>query len=255
MGSPDLALGPFCQANWLKAKGGDPPQFIFEVPLYSDGWVTGQETGDGLNLGPYQFLNTVPSDRSFGSARAAVVLRYADHFDPDADLPKMDKTDSARFHGGYLDDELAALLSLCLGVRFWPSEVTRWIDPPPRSPIGKPRAEPQHSVPTLTIRSRWPVIPSILGPAALGEALPIESLPDIRPELANALVRSARAYQQALWVADSDSSLAWVFLVSAVETAAAQWATDDRDSATVLEEQKPKFTETLKAAHGHFEEE
>ena len=39
-----------------------------------------------------------------------------------------------------------------------------------------------------------------------------------------ALIRAARQYQEALWVAETEPELAWLILVSAIETAANEWA-------------------------------
>ncbi len=42
----------------------------------------------------------------------------------------------------------------------------------------------------------------------------------------NALIKAARQYQQAIWIADSDPALAWLMLISAIETAAVEWRAD-----------------------------
>jgi len=49
---------------------------------------------------------------------------------------------------------------------------------------------------------------------------------DRSAEQTNALIKAARQYQQAIWIADSDPSLAWLMLVSAIETAASEWSSD-----------------------------
>jgi hypothetical protein len=48
--------------------------------------------------------------------------------------------------------------------------------------------------------------------------------PDIPWPSARELARAARSYRQAIWVANGDSNLAWLLLVSAAETAANEWA-------------------------------
>ena len=67
-------------------------------------------------------------------------------------------------------------------------------------------------------------MPGISDAASLGAA---KSLLDRYPELstnnARALARAARLYAQALWIADDDPAQAWLRLVSAIESAAAQW--------------------------------
>ena len=55
------------------------------------------------------------------------------------------------------------------------------------------------------------------------------------------LIQSARMYQQALWVAESEPSFAWLLLVSAVECAANRWDRHRGSPAERLREAKPKI--------------
>ena len=119
---------------------------VWEIPLYSDAWITGE-----TSIGPYSFLNTVPSDHRLGLLQPALVLRVEDHFPPGVRLPDMSRTDETRYHGGELPDELSALLSLALGGRFKASWVTREF----RSDddrFGSLRAEPLDKIPQLFVR-------------------------------------------------------------------------------------------------------
>jgi len=52
----------------------------------------------------------------------------------------------------------------------------------------------------------------------------MKSFPSLKPDQAIALVRAARLYQDALWLAESEPNLSWLMLVSAVETAANLWS-------------------------------
>ncbi len=52
---------------------------------------------------------------------------------------------------------------------------------------------------------------------------PFKSFLSLTPVDAVVLVRAARQYQQALWVCDSEPHLAWLMLVSSVESAAQRW--------------------------------
>ena len=69
--------------------------------------------------------------------------------------------------------------------------------------------------------------------------------PSLTPPQAISLVRAARSYQLALWMADSEPNLSWLLLVSAVETAAACWSVSSDDPVAVLKKHKPAFTERL----------
>ena len=49
------------------------------------------------------------------------------------------------------------------------------------------------------------------------------TLPNLSVENAIVLVRAARMYQEAIWIANSTPELSWIMLVSAIETIANQW--------------------------------
>lgn len=118
--------GPFFWENWRCAQDGNPTQATYEFPLYTDGWVTGSQVNGDLDLGPYAFVNATPLEQhQLGILRPAVFLRVEDHFPPGVQFSPLVATDTARYHGGELEDEVAAVVSLCLGMRFSPGGVTR----------------------------------------------------------------------------------------------------------------------------------
>ena len=213
----------------------------YEYPLYSDARIIGQ-LSDGL--GPYSFLNAIPliSGRWIISTpmilRAQVYLRY--------DIPDMSKRNEDLYHGGEtIADELAALASLALGIRLFAGGASRRFAPG-GDPLGQPEEGLGAQKPFLHPRYQHPMLPSAIDAKRI-EALSIfKSIPKVEPQRYVSLVRACRAYQQALWVAESDTNLAWVLLVSAVETA----ATDEISSAgtpeEILKTAKPEFTEQLK---------
>jgi hypothetical protein len=63
---------------------------------------------------------------------------------------------------------------------------------------------------------------------------------------ATALIKSARSYQQALWLADSTPEIAWLLLVSAIEIAAGYWDADRMDPVEKLERSKPDLVAILR---------
>src|SRR3954470_13225203 len=106
--------------NWRAyiSQGGEFD--AWEHFLYTDVHFTG-EIMDGL--GPYKLINTIagpPSD----SPTPAAVLRISDAL-PEGFMSPMVATNTDRYHGGQLEDEVAALLSLELGARLKPGPVTR----------------------------------------------------------------------------------------------------------------------------------
>lgn len=106
---------PAIYANWKAQQSAEEAELAYEVPLYSDAQVV-SEIRDGL--GPYRFLNPValPRDRQ---ARPAVYVRVDVHHAPEPGaLLRAGRTVDDVYHGGWLNDEIAALLSLSVGGRF-----------------------------------------------------------------------------------------------------------------------------------------
>lgn len=64
-------------------------------------------------------------------------------------------------------------------------------------------------------------------PVNLNEGLAsLSAFPNRTVEETNALIKAGRQYQQAVWIADSGPSLAWLMLVSAIETVSLCWSAD-----------------------------
>jgi hypothetical protein len=76
----------------------------------------------------------------------------------------------------------------------------------------------------------------------------MSSFPLLKPEQAIALVRSARLYQDALWLAESEPNLCWLMLVGAVETAANCWRAGSDSALDRLIASDPDFVADLKNA-------
>lgn len=62
-----------------------------------------------------------------------------------------------------------------------------------------------------------------------------------------ALTKSARLYQEALWIADADPATSWLLLVSAIETVAGCWDAAEVSSRARLEASLPKLVKVLTA--------
>lgn len=210
-------LGPEVYENWRKWLEYHEDWIVCEYPLFTDAHVTG-ELADVS--GPYQLLNMVPP--SLGECLApTVVLRIAQPKGP-GNSPLMKQTDDSRFHGGTIVDEIAALLSLQLGIRFKAGKMIRMFQPGGDS-MGRPSAFemlPDLVTPRYLAR---PVIPRARGKHSFNRADLFIHLLELGPADAVALVRASRMYQDALWICESQPALAWVFLVCSVETAANHW--------------------------------
>ena len=207
--------------------------------MFTDAWLTG-EVATGVE--PYRFFNLVPSDRQRGRVRAAVALRTSLHVA--FDTPKMEKTDQSRYHGGWISDELAALASLKCGVRFRSGGQTRRFDVG-GDPQGHPMAWFTRPEPTLSIGAQGSVLPAITRQHSMMPIEEVKSFPLLSPEQAITLVRTARLYQDALWLAESEPNLSWLMLVAAVETAASYWRSSTDVPLDRLKESHAEFVEYL----------
>lgn len=235
---------PYSHRNWRAHHAGDQPGKTYEWPLFSDAWFTGELR----DLGPYSVLNAVALARQ-GHARAALVLR--------GKLCANERTDENHrdaYHGGHPPDEIAALLSLCTGARLkaggWTRRFTADGDP-----LGDPMGFGGHM--EWVLSERHVLLPrtvrTMQNPVTLGEgdcADRLRTFAELDPTMASVLVKSARLYQDALWLGESEPHLAWLFLVSAVETAADHWRHDERTPVEHLTEVKPKLVEILRASGG-----
>ena len=236
------------QRNWLaKIRAGDEASAVaYEYPFYSDVRFFNPFV-DGL--GPYQLFNAFPMQGD-GSVAIAIVLREDLHDDnrwPGA-LPPATETNVESYHGGSTPEELAALCSLGLGIRLRAGDANRVFDS--RDPRGRFLGYRQ-SIPMLIFNRERPVIPSAIIPPQLDNVRKrLSSIPDIEPQLFTELVRSARAYQDALWIAESEPHLAWLLLVSALEIAANARVSHSGSPEENLREYQSKLTKALESAGG-----
>ena len=92
--------GPFSQENWRRALANQPSRGGFEYPLHTDARIVGE-----ASFGPYRLLNAVPIEDRFGRIRPTLYLQVEDHGPDEIWPPDMSRTETARFHGGLLEDE------------------------------------------------------------------------------------------------------------------------------------------------------
>ncbi len=245
-----LPPGSWTYRNWKACLSGEAELLAEEVPLYSDGWFTG-ELREGL--GPFEIINTVAGESQFGRARSVLVLRASTYLgDDDAKHSRKIKEGRSRtesFVGGLPFDEVVSLLSLAHGVRLAAGGANRvfWAGQDIR---GRPE-NPAGGLPHLQTTNRHPAIPSLLVKTSLQEVL-LSTYPSLEWESARAIALASRNYREAVWLADSDPSLAWLLLISAAETAANEWArlqrVPSKTPAELLSEMKPDFESKLREA-------
>lgn len=239
---------PFVYTNWKAAIEKEPSLGSEEFPLFSDARLIGEFKE---NCGPYQFIHLVGRLAQCGVARPVFILRISCHIDVTVSLPDMDETRDDLYHGGDPAEEIAALASLALGVRLKPGDLSREFTLGD-DPLGVPRAFGLKPDPVIPMGSPGLVLPNTCGDHMhrdLGEALkPFATLPQVSPSDATALVQAARLYQDALWIAESEPSLCWLMLVSAVETAANHWRKEKAAPLETLKDSNPELFELLKEA-------
>jgi hypothetical protein len=211
---PEHERGPAGYENWRVSCLGGLPSEVVELQLYSDAHLTGQVTTE---CGPYAVFNAIPFD-AMGHLFHALTLRV--EFWGAAERPDLSVTDMTRYHGGWLADELSALMSLLMGVRLKSGGISRRFDA--GDSIGNPYADTQAPMSPLPPRQRRWIIPHARETRNLNSTL----LPHLArytllsPSEAITLVRAARLYQDALWIAEAEPEMAWLLLVSAVEVVA-----------------------------------
>jgi hypothetical protein len=216
MAERELLHGPTGYENWVAAERGDPSLSAFELQLYSDAHLTDEVvTGPG----PYSFYNTVPL--AIGAFNHVLTLRVVMHVT--AFRPDSSDSDTDRYHGGWLADEISALASLLLGVRLRAGHVSREFRGD--DPRGNPRADIDIPVFLLPRLHRGWIVPRAHETTNIRLALlPLfATYYRLTPTQAVALVRAARLYQDAMWVVESEPELAWLLLVSAVEVVAVEY--------------------------------
>lgn len=212
----DEVAGPIAWRNWQAFLEGKPQLAWSEYAFYSDTHFTGE-----FELGPYQILNAVPIVNDVG--RPVLYLRVGSHLSESDVRPDMSKTDTSSYHGGWIADEFAALLSLALGRRVMNGGETR------TSVVGDdPRGKPfeyGHRRPYLPRSEFTSVLPRSTGSLELTEVVDVlELYRALDAGSAVALARAARLYQRGIWIADDEPSEAWVRLVSSMEAAAGVWS-------------------------------
>ncbi len=235
--------GPRGYENWRAAADGRPALSVVEVLLYSDGHVVGEFVKDGV---PYDLLNTVPR-HTFEFAEA-LALRMSSHIPPT--VPDMSVTDTSRYHGGWLADELASLCSLLMGIRLRPGGVTR--DFFGTDPRGRPRADVERPATPLPARHKNGIIPRAFETQDVGSALvPLfESYALLSPLEAISLVRGSRLYQDALWVAEGQPALSWLLFVAALEVVSVHHQESSSSPEQTLKDLKTDLYRDVEQAGG-----
>ena len=246
----DLPRGPAGWRNWHAFDNDFPANQRAENGFYSDSGFVGQLDG----LGPFDVINTVSrvGKARVGNAQQVLVLRHTWHIPRfpllHGDDPPKRPDDS--YYDGWVGDEFAALLSLALHVRCMDGGPIRfWFDGEDLDGLGGPTTfwhrEPPLDVPTYGLAMLPRIARDGVDLAAAGPLL--KGYATLKSGPAIALVRGARQFQQALWIADDSPGLSWLLLVGALEAATAV-SVDDRSALDILLAMRPEWAEVLQAS-------
>ncbi|GEO92174.1 hypothetical protein [Kocuria flava] len=214
-----------------------------EEALYSDARFIGSK----LQLGPYTVLPTMARDVPMPMA---LIMRCERHTSLMPELVdyrtnELLPADDSGYHGGTVSDEIAALVSLALGVRCRAGGITRvWglrSDDPAGEPVEFDRQYLSRPGPPGT-----EILPAMNREVRFEDATEtLATFPILQKKAAARLARAARLYSNALWWANEDPNFAWLQLVGAVEAIAAGQKSVSRPPVDVLADFHPNVWEAL----------
>ncbi|PTO92380.1 hypothetical protein [Vibrio splendidus] len=227
--------------NWSLYLNSEECIGISEFPMYSDITVTA-ELLEGM--GPLSFHNSLPFRQAkLGDVVIPVVVRVGFYLKPIS--PSFSKSSYSHYHGGWLPDEIAALMSLTLGARFYAGDSIREFDSYSNDPLGKPCFGNLVQPPVSNIPTHRRVLPEVCKIKDLRDLQFFENFGKLNPEIAEKVIKCTRQYQNALWVAESNPELCWLLLISAIEIAANEWAHNEQSEAYNLKNSYPELFDKL----------
>jgi hypothetical protein len=145
-----FAKSSISYANLRAYQIGFHPSAISEYLLYSDAQVISD-----IAFGPYHLFSL--SMPIVPELKPAIALRAYHCLPPFPEDPWI-KTDTSRYHGGTWLDEVAALVSLCLGIRLKAGPLTR-VYTPRGDPKGHPVGWGSNEVPSWSAPQDGYIIP------------------------------------------------------------------------------------------------
>ncbi|MFB9235042.1 hypothetical protein ACFFWC_05755 [Plantactinospora siamensis] len=210
-------MGTDAWRNWRAFQAGQAELENFDDELQSDVPFV----GGPASFGPYTLSTVIRDSDTVGPAIALHAGIHTNLIPEVVVEGKLAESDSSAYHGGSMTDEIAALVSLELGVRLRLAGTTRLSGI--HDERDSARAPILFEVPRLTRPGRpgREQIPAAVARRADVAALRRLSMFAEINEIAQVeLVRAARSYAAALWWANEDPNQAWLQFVTAVETAA-----------------------------------
>lgn len=240
-------VGTDAWVNWRMSLEAGHEIENFEDELHSDRSFV----GNAVSMGPYQLFAAMQKRRRTTTG-PAIIVHVQLVADPMPQLidgqGNLTKGTTAGYHGGSIGDEIAALMSLELGVR------VRFAGTRRSSGIHRPDSHlsplyfdvPPVHVPDRAGREMLPR--AMRRPTDLRSLDALKLFPRLKEKKQLALVRAARSYANGLWWANEDPNLAWLQLVTAVEAAARESETiDDDDLVEILRDYDPLLWKAIES--------
>jgi hypothetical protein len=229
--------GPASYENMKAAQNAMAPLLVTEVPLYSDAYFTDEFISPDS---PFSLINPLRSHEQ--KVAPSIILRskiYRSYNHPKS-MPY--KADLSAFTGASIYDEIACLLSIQYGARLLAGGETRRFDG--KDSFGRPSED--RYAPAVYLKGKFArqIIPSVSEPKVIYPGL-LTSLVDLNPTEALVLIRAARQYRDAVWMAEEDPQLAWLLLVGAVEVVAQHEAVEYATPESVLQSCAPGIFSAL----------
>jgi hypothetical protein len=240
-------MGTDLWMNWLAFEPEREAIQDSDIELHSDRQVSGGQA----EFGPYSLTPVMRAGVLDNEVGEAVILHEALYawLMPEVIVDgELAKSDSSAYHGGTMADEIAALVSLELGVRLRlaGTRETSGIRYPDRDPSPPIYFEvPQLIHPGSRGREFLPHV--MTRPASLAGLELLPSFPHLQEKDQIELARAARSYASAIWWANEDPNQAWLQLVSAVEVAASRRQRKSTPAQDLLREHWPELWELIVA--------
>lgn len=243
-------IGPACYVEWNKERDGRKETGVIEYPLFSDAYSFVDDIV--INQCPYQILAPDNTPKN-NLVLMRLILRV-----------KLYETESSTTESPineapfdfYLQtnphEQIASLLSLCLGVRIKVGAISRIFNN--TDPLGIPcTANTHENPPPVSLIGDHVVLPSALRNIYENDSIfslstieqHLSSFIRLTPEQAELLVCAAKLYRDALWLIETEPQLAWIMLVSALEVIAAKHITLNATPKEVFEDLHPDLTSEI----------
>ena len=238
--------GPLVWRLWKAALAGVPSKAGWESLIYTDADLAGKVSQE---VGPFR-LDRTGSGVGYPGHPLAPRLAVRINWHEPGRRPARSKTkirrEGRRWLGLDADAEIACLVSLILGCRARSGGKVRRFSA--KDLVGHPVYDkfvaPDNPAPVF-VRSIMPGLAGVKG--GLAEiAEPMLLYPELSAYNATVLIRAAKHFAAALWVADNDPEQAWIQLVSSLEAAAATWRDEVSTPEAAFEEYFPEPTKIIK---------